>query len=139
MFFGQLGKQGNFSFYGFNYSGYTNGKVRWGFAWNNEANQQSNDVSGGIGMHTNFGYYSAGDKKRCCQTSTGINRKARVEIYNRWGQQLFSSQGYSSPWDGTYNNELVPDGTYYYVIDLNDPNEPEPFKGAILVLKSINN
>jgi len=65
--------------------------------------------------------------------------EARVEIYNRWGQQLFSSQGYSSPWDGTYNNELVPDGTYYYVIDLNDPNEPEPFKGAILVLKSINN
>ena len=76
-------KQGNFSFYGFNYSGFTNGKVRWGFAWNNEANQQSNDVSGGIGMHTNFGYYSAGDKKRCCQTSTGINRKARVEIYIR--------------------------------------------------------
>ena len=65
--------------------------------------------------------------------------EARVEIYNRWGQQLFSSQGYTNPWDGTYNNELVPDGTYYYVIDLNDPNEPEPFKGAILVLKSINN
>jgi len=76
-------KQGNFSFYGFNYSGFTNGKVRWGFAWNNEANQQSNDVSGGIGMSTNFGYYSAGDKRRCCQTSTGINRMARVEIYIR--------------------------------------------------------
>ncbi|CAG5086067.1 hypothetical protein CRYO30217_02996 [Parvicella tangerina] len=64
---------------------------------------------------------------------------ATVEIYNRWGQQIFYSEGYSTPWDGRYQGELVPDGTYYYVISLNDPNEPEPFKGSVLVLKSVNN
>lgn len=60
---------------------------------------------------------------------------AEVEVYNRWGQRLFYSQGYETPWDGTFDNEPVPAGTYYYVINLNDPNEPEPFKGTILVLR----
>jgi gliding motility-associated-like protein len=64
---------------------------------------------------------------------------ATVEIYNRWGQQIFNSVGYTEPWDGKYNGDLVPDGTYYYVINLNDSSEPEPFKGSVLVLKSVNN
>jgi len=65
---------------------------------------------------------------------------AHVEIYNEWGQMLFESDGYGTPWDGTFNNELVPDGTYYYVIELNYYNDPEKdlFKGALLVLKSKN-
>ena len=45
--------------------------------------QDSNDVSGGIGMGLGFGNYSAGDKISCCQNTTGINRSARVEIYIR--------------------------------------------------------
>lgn len=64
---------------------------------------------------------------------------ARVEIYNEWGQQLFSSVGYDIPWDGTYQGQNVPEGTYFYVIDLdNDDPEAEIYKGTILVLKSRN-
>ena len=80
-------------FYGFNYEGNANAKVRWGFGWNENAaglfplgDQGSNDVSGGIGMGTGFGNYSAGDKISCCQntgTNTTINRSARVEVYIR--------------------------------------------------------
>lgn len=77
-------------FYGFNYTGNANSRVRWGFGWNENGgglypngDQGSNDVSGGIGMDTNFLYYSAGDRISCCQTQTGINRPARVEIYVR--------------------------------------------------------
>lgn len=62
--------------------------------------------------------------------------EAEVEIFNRWGQLLFRSVGYSTPWDGTFNGERVPDGTYYYVLNLNDESEPEPYKGTILVLKN---
>ena len=58
-------------------------KMRWGFAWNNETDQSSNDISSGIGMGTGYGQYSAGDKVNCCATTTGINRSARVEIYIR--------------------------------------------------------
>ncbi len=41
-----------------------------------------------------------------------------VEVYNRWGNRLFSSKGYSDDkrWDGTYNGKDVPMGTYYYII-----------------------
>ncbi len=64
----------------------------------------------------------------------------RVQIYNEWGQQIFESEGYDTPWDGRFNNELVPDGTYYYIIDLKETGDPETdiFKGTILVLKSRN-
>lgn len=41
-----------------------------------------------------------------------------VFIYDRWGQTVFKSTGYSKPWDGTYNGKKLPFGTYYYVIDL---------------------
>ena len=67
-----------------------NFSVRWGFGWNENGgglypagDQNSNDVSGGIGMGGSFGNYSAGDKINCCQNSSGINRSARVEVYIR--------------------------------------------------------
>lgn len=63
---------------------------------------------------------------------------ATVEVYNQWGQQLFYSIGYDEPWDATYNDELVPDGNYFYVITLNAGLEKDQFKGALLVLKSRN-
>ncbi len=40
-----------------------------------------------------------------------------VEVYNRWGQQVFRSVGYRDPWDGTFEGELLPNASYYYVID----------------------
>ena len=41
-----------------------------------------------------------------------------VEVYSRWGDQLFSSVGYddSSRWDGTARGKDVPVGTYYFVL-----------------------
>ncbi len=46
-----------------------------------------------------------------------------VKIYNVWGIEVFSSGGYSQPWDGTYNGKELPSGTYYYVIDPGDGSE----------------
>ncbi|MCB0784196.1 MAG: gliding motility-associated C-terminal domain-containing protein, partial [Flavobacteriales bacterium] len=58
-----------------------------------------------------------------------------VEIYNRWGELLFRSVGYQQPWDGRYEGGLVPVGTYYYVVVLNDPDFPEPFTGPLTVIR----
>ena len=88
---GVFSSQSGTQWYGFNFSQYTNARVRWGFAWNNEVNDlNSNDVSGGIGMggsniggqSANFSY-SAGDYIGCCNDTTGINRTARVEMFVR--------------------------------------------------------
>ena len=94
---GVFSSQPDIRFYGFNYinnpSYGTSAKCRWGFGWNENAEGLypsnnvsyigSNDVSGGIGMDSSFGSYSAGDRINCCQDTTGINRSARVEIYVR--------------------------------------------------------
>jgi gliding motility-associated-like protein len=58
-----------------------------------------------------------------------------VNIFNRWGQQLFSSKGYSDPWDGKHNGKDLPVGTYYYVIDLNDEDYPDAFTGPLTIMR----
>lgn len=58
-----------------------------------------------------------------------------VEIYNRWGEMLFRSVGYRTPWDGRYNGAQVPVGTYYYVVKLNDPKYPEAYTGPLTVIR----
>ena len=54
-----------------------------------------------------------------------------LEVYNRWGNIVYSKKGYRNDWDGTSNGRAVmsesnqlPVGTYYYVIDLGDGSEP---------------
>lgn len=37
-------------------------------------------------------------------------------IFNRWGQQLFSSNDPAEGWDGKTGSKFVPAGVYYYVI-----------------------
>jgi gliding motility-associated-like protein len=46
-----------------------------------------------------------------------------VSIYNRWGNLIYqSTEGLyeTKPWDGKYNNEKMPVGSYYFVIEYND-------------------
>lgn len=59
---------------------------------------------------------------------------AIVEIYNRWGELLFRSDNYLNDWNGTYNGQNLPVGTYYYVIELND-GKTKPFTGPLTVLR----
>lgn len=42
---------------------------------------------------------------------------ATVNIFNRYGEKVFFSQGYSIPFDGNYQGKQLPVGTYYYIID----------------------
>jgi gliding motility-associated-like protein len=43
-----------------------------------------------------------------------------IEIFNRWGNLIFSNKGYETPWDGRWNGDFVPVGTYYYHIYLRE-------------------
>ncbi len=47
--------------------------------------------------------------------TAGIAELVNFEIYNRWGQKIFSSLNIKDRWDGTFNEELLPIGTYYWV------------------------
>ena len=58
-----------------------------------------------------------------------------IEVYNRWGQQLFISVGDAQQFDGTYKGQELPVGTYYYIITLNHPEYPDAFTGPITIMR----
>lgn len=60
---------------------------------------------------------------------------AVVEVYNRWGELLFRSVGYTTRFDGTYNGKPLPVGTYYYIINLNDPEFPDAYTGPLTIMR----
>jgi gliding motility-associated-like protein len=62
---------------------------------------------------------------------------ADIRIFDRWGQVVYRSVGYSQPWDGRNGGKEVPVGTYYYAIDLNDPLlvELETTTGFISIIR----
>lgn len=43
-----------------------------------------------------------------------------IQIFNRWGQQVFSSTDVCREWDGTANGEVCPQGVYTYSIFYTD-------------------
>jgi gliding motility-associated-like protein len=43
-----------------------------------------------------------------------------IVISNRWGQVIFQTNDYSTPWDGTYLGNALPAADYFYVIKLSD-------------------
>ena len=56
-----------------------------------------------------------------------------VEVFNRNGQKVYQSSGYTSPWDGTLNGKPLPVATYYYIIDFKN-NFPKQ-AGAVTILR----
>ena len=44
----------------------------------------------------------------------------KLVILSRWGDVIFTSQTPNDCWDGTSNNELVPDGVYTVVVRVLD-------------------
>lgn len=56
-----------------------------------------------------------------------------VNVFNRYGQKVYSSHGYSVPWDGRMNGSPLPVGTYYYVINVKQ-GEP-PMTGSVTIVR----
>lgn len=57
----------------------------------------------------------------------------RVQVFDRYGRVIFTSTGYSNPWNGTINGNAAPIGTYYYIIDLR--NGEKPISGYVVLLR----
>ena len=66
----------------------------------------------------------------------------KMSIYNRWGALIWSGDHNMQDWDGIASVSKigsettgVPAGTYYFVLELNDPDFPEPVVGWVYVTK----
>jgi gliding motility-associated-like protein len=56
-----------------------------------------------------------------------------VDIFTRYGQKVYHSNGYGTPWDGTFNGQQLPAGVYYYVI--NTQYNDEKVAGYITIIR----
>jgi gliding motility-associated-like protein len=41
----------------------------------------------------------------------------KIQIFNRWGNTIFTTEGYHNEFDGTWDNKLLPDGTFFYILE----------------------
>lgn len=48
----------------------------------------------------------------------GIEKYPQSElmVFNRWGITVFKQTGYQNDWSGTYQEKVLPDGIYFYVL-----------------------
>jgi gliding motility-associated-like protein len=45
--------------------------------------------------------------------------RSELQVFNRWGQEVYADDGYTNAWDGrSANGRELPDDTYFYVLDL---------------------
>lgn len=59
-----------------------------------------------------------------------------IDIYNRWGELIFSAHDPDFEWDGTYNGTYVNDGTYTYKLTFTtNSRRHKKLKGHVNVLK----
>ena len=65
----------------------------------------------------------------------------KISIFNRWGNLVWTGNNNSEDWNGTSNNgesflgKELPEGTYFYVIELNEPEFSEPLNGFLHLTK----
>ncbi|MDI1316508.1 gliding motility-associated C-terminal domain-containing protein [Flavobacterium sp.] len=59
----------------------------------------------------------------------------QLEVYNRWGQKIWTGYNTTENWNGYIKdgigNKNAPDGTYFYLLFLNDTDYPQPLKGFL--------
>ena len=57
----------------------------------------------------------------------------KVNILNRWGDNVYKADYYNNEWDGSFGGGKLPAGTYYYILDLGD--NWGIFKGDITIIR----
>ena len=59
-----------------------------------------------------------------------------IEIFNRWGSMLWQADSPNiDNWNGKYNNEDLPVGTYYYIISFPESSNKEPLTGPVTIVR----
>jgi gliding motility-associated-like protein len=65
----------------------------------------------------------------------------KLSVYNRWGRLIWTGDNNSPDWDGyankgfLINESALPDGTYFYALDLNDADYPKPLVGYLYLTR----
>ena len=72
-----------------------------------EVNPPNAFTPNGDGLYDVWKVYNGSCIKNCA-----------VKVYNRYGSPVYQSGNYHNDWRGTYGSKDLPDGTYYYIIEV---------------------
>ena len=66
-----------------------------------------------------------------------ITEYYHISIFNRWGENIFTSNDVSENWNGTYNGKTVAGGVYFYYLNYYDScaNKKVTKRGCITLLR----
>ncbi|HCX24974.1 MAG: hypothetical protein CMB80_20260 [Flammeovirgaceae bacterium] len=57
-----------------------------------------------------------------------------VRVYDRYGSLVFQEEAYQNDWAGTYGKDILPDGTYFYVITFSASDRK--YQGALTIIRN---
>jgi gliding motility-associated-like protein len=59
-----------------------------------------------------------------------------IEIYDRWGEQIFQSNGSQEGWDGSYRGVKSPQGVYVYLLKVVDiKGQSHSYNGKVVLVR----
>lgn len=68
-----------------------------------------------------------------CPNSWGL-KPHKLQVFNRWGDLVYRNDKYLNDWDGTNTaGQPLPEGTYYYLLDLG--SVAAPIKGYVAIVR----
>jgi gliding motility-associated-like protein len=64
-------------------------------------------------------------------------KRLQISVYDRWGKVIYKFDGSGdeykgNPWDGREGNQLLPLGSYYFAIQLDDD---KPILGSVAIVR----
>jgi gliding motility-associated-like protein len=66
----------------------------------------------------------------------GFRTLMEFRVFNRWGQEIFSTTDKNTGWDGKWKGEEMPIGSYQYLIRIGYPDHmTESYKGDVTLIR----
>jgi gliding motility-associated-like protein len=56
-----------------------------------------------------------------------------LTIFNRWGSRVYTAEHYNNTWDAIYRNTKLPDGSYFYILEVEIDGKMKEFTGYVQV------
>lgn len=60
-----------------------------------------------------------------CLANETLFPQNNISIFNQWGDEVFRASPYRNNWEGTFDGQDLPPGTYYYILTYENGQEPE--------------
>lgn len=92
------------------------------------------ESSGDLEFYTAFSPNGDGVNETWNIPNLATYANCEVKIFNSDGIELFYNKGYTEQWDGTHKGKIMPLGTYYYLVRLND-SKNKIYNGNLMIIR----